>query len=313
MADTTTTAPATATSVSTTQNALQLLQSTLAGYGIDTTGSISNAILGLLQSNYDSSTITTLVQDPAAVNSQDPNVANLANAWQQRFIGNVARQNAGLPPLDPATYISTENSYKAVMTAAGIPASSPLMDNSYFGNLMGKDISPDEVNTRVTAAMNAVNSTDPFVKQQLSQNFGLTQSDMVTHLLDPSQAASLIATKVQAATIQGEAGRQNLALNQQNALTLASQGLTQSQANTAFTNVGTQIGSQQALANMYGMQPQNVGNELLAQQTGANINGTSAAQANINLTNLRAQEVNQFSGSSGAAKGSLYTEQSGVS
>ena len=296
------------------KNALQLMQSTLQGYGIDdASGKISNAITGLLQSNYDSATITALIQDPNASKSQDPNVVALAGAWNARFSGNVAREKAGLPPLDPATYIATENSYKAVMGLAGIPASSPLMDPSYFGNLMAKDLSPVEVQQRVDAATTAVNTTDAFTKQQLQQQFGLTQSDMVSHLLDPQTASNVIQQKVQASQIAGEAGRQNLALNQQNAMSLAAQGITQGQASAGFTNVGSQLAQQQQLASMYGMNASNVGNELTAQQFNANINGVSAAQAQQDLTRLRAQEVNQFSGSSGAAKGSLYTEQSGVS
>ena len=295
------------------QNALQLMQSTLAGYGIDPTGAISNAILGLTQKNYDATTISALAQDPNANKSSDPNVVALANAWQTRFAGNTARTAAGLTPLDPATYIATENSYKAVMQRAGIPASSPLMDTSYFAKLLGTDLSPLEVQQRVDAATAAVTATDPYTTQQLQQNFGLTQSDMISHLLDPTTAATVIQQKVQASQISGEAGRQNLALNQQNAQSLAAQGVTQAQAQSGFTNVATQLGQQQQLASMYGMNAANIGNELTAQQFNANLNGTSAAQANIELARLRAQEVNQFSGSSGAAKGSLYTEQSGVS
>ena len=295
------------------QNALQLMQSTLAGYGIDPTGAISNAILGLTQKNYDATTITALAQDPNASKSSDPNVVALANAWQTRFSGNTAREAAGLTPLDPATYIATENSYKAVMQRAGIPASSAMMDPSYFGKLMGTDLSPLEVQQRVDAATAAVTATDPYITQQLQQNFGLTQSDMISHLLDPTTAATVIQQKVQASQISGEAGRQNLALNQQNAQSLAAQGVTQAQAQSGFTNVATQLGQEQQLASMYGMNAANVGTELTAQQFNANLNGTSAAQANIELARLRAQEVNQFSGSSGAAKGSLYTEQSGVS
>ena len=295
------------------QNALQLMQSTLAGYGIDPTGAISNAILGLTQKNYDATTISALAQDPNANKSSDPNVVALANAWQTRFAGNTARTAAGLTPLDPATYIATENSYKAVMQRAGIPASSPLMDTSYFAKLLGTDLSPLEVQQRVDAATAAVTATDPYTTQQLQQNFGLTQSDMISHLLDPTTAATVIQQKVQASQISGEAGRQNLALNQQNAQSLAAQGVTQAQAQSGFTNVATQLGQEQQLASIYGMNAANVGTELTAQQFNANLNGTSAAQANIELARLRAQEVNQFSGSSGAAKGSLYTEQSGVS
>jgi predicted component of type VI protein secretion system len=102
------------------KNALALLTSTLQGYGIDSPdGSISNAILGLIQSNYDAPTIQALIESPNAASSKDPNVVALAGAWNARFSGNVAREKAGLTPLSPAEYISTENSYKAVMARAG--------------------------------------------------------------------------------------------------------------------------------------------------------------------------------------------------
>jgi len=295
----------------TNQNALTLLQSTLSGYGIDPTGAISNAILGLQQKNYDAATIQNLIQDPNAAASSDPNVAALANAWNTRFSGNVAREKAGLTPLSPADYISTENSYKAVMARAGMDAAH--MDPAVLGNLIGTDVSPAEVQQRVDAATAAVTATDPFTLQQLQQNFGLTQGDMIGHLLDPATASSVIAQKVQASQIQGEAGRQNLALNQQNAATLAAAGVTQAQAAQGFTTIGSQLGQQQALANMYNLNAGNVGNALTAATFNSNINGTSAAQAQQDLTRLRAQEVNQFSGSSGASKGSLYTESQGVS
>jgi len=295
------------------QNALQLVQATLAGYGIDTTGAIGNAIYGLVAKNYDASTIQALIEDPASAKSSDPAIAALANAWDTRFSGNVAREAAGLTPLAPADYIATENAYKAVLTRAGISATNPMLQPQFMGQLIGQDVSAAEVNQRVTAATTAVTSEDPFVTQQLQQNFGLTQEDMVHALLDPNTASDVIATKVQASQIQGEAARQNLALNQQNAISLAAQGVTQAQANTAFTNVGTQLGAQQQLANIYGMNAAGIGNALTAQQTGANLNGISAAQANIQLAQLRAQEVSQFSGSSGASKGSLYTENEGVS
>jgi len=295
----------------TNQNALTLLQSTLSGYGIDPTGAISNAILGLQQKNYDAATIQNLIQDPNAAASSDPNVVALANAWNTRFSGNVAREKAGLTPLSPADYISTENSYKAVMARAGMDAAH--MDPAVLGNLIGTDVSPAEVQQRVDAATAAVTATDPFTLQQLQQNFGLTKGDMVGHLLDPATASSVIAQKVQASQIQGEAGRQNLALNQQNAATLAAAGVTQAQAAQGFTNIGSQIGQQQALASTYNMNAGNIGNALTAATFNSNINGVSAAQAQQDLTRLRAQEVNQFSGSSGASKGSLYTEQQGVS
>ena len=263
----------------------------------------------------DPSVIAQLLQNPSGYTSNDPTVTAAlqaaSSAWQTRFAGNTARQAAGLNPLTVSQYISAEQAYKQVAARAGLPAS--FMTTDYLGKLIAADVAPNEMNDRVNAAMTAITNTDPFVTQQLQQNFGLTTGDMVAHLLDPATSAEVIQQKVNASQLQGEAGRENLALNQQNAMTLAAQGVSQAQAQAAYQNIGTQIGQTQTLANMYGMQPSQVGNELLAAQTGANINGMTAAQATLNLQRLQQQEVNQFSGSSGASKGSLYSEQEGVS
>jgi hypothetical protein len=295
------------------KNALALLTSTLQGYGIDSPdGSISNAILGLIQSNYDAATIQALIESPTASSSSDPNVKALAGAWNARFSGNVAREKAGLTPLSPADYISTENSYKAVMARAGLDAAH--MDPTKLGALIGADVSPAEVNQRVNAAMAAVTAEDPFVKQQLNQQFGLTNGDLVGHLLDPVTQASVIANKVTAAQIGAEASRAGVDVNAANAYALAAQGVTQAQAQQGFQSIAQQLPGTQELASRYQGYgtPQSVGAALQTATFGAPGTQTQA-QAEQQLQRLKTQEVSAFSGSSGAGKGSLgLTDTSGL-
>ena len=281
------------------QGALALLTSTLQGYGLDPNGSLSGAIMGLIQDNYDASTIAVLAQDPTSVKSTDPSVAALATAWNARFPGNVARQAAGLAPLDPATYISTEQSYQAVLSRAGIPASSPLMQASYIGELMGNDLSPAEVDQRVTAAQAAITATDPYTVAALQQNFGLTPTDMVTHLLDPSVAASTIQQKVTASQIQGEASRNGLSTNLANAMYLAGAGVNQSAAQSGYGKVANVLPAATNISNIYG------------NQTGLNYNQQSAeqqyllnnGQAALTQQKLSAYETANFSAQSGINPG----------
>ena len=281
------------------QGALALLTSTLQGYGLDPNGSLSGAIMGLIQDNYDASTIAVLAQDPASVKSTDPSVAALATAWNARFPGNVARQAAGLAPLDPATYISTEQSYQAVLSRAGIPASSPLMQASYIGELMGNDLSPAEVDQRVTAAQTAITATDPYTVAALQQNFGLTPTDMVTHLLDPSVAASTIQQKVTASQIQGEASRNGLSTNLANAMYLAGAGVNQSAAQSGYGKIANVLPAATNISNIYG------------NQTGLNYNQQSAeqqyllnnGQAALTQQKLSAYETANFSAQSGINPG----------
>jgi hypothetical protein len=285
-------------------NALSLLKSTLASYGIDPTGAVSNAIVGLIQKNYDAPTIQALIEDPNAAKSSDPNVAALGTAWQARFAGNVAREKAGLTPLSPADYINTENSYKAVMARAGLDAAH--MDPTKLAGLIGMDVSPAEVNQRINAAMTAITSEDPFVVQQLQQQFNLTNGDLIGHLLDPTTQASVIQNKVTAAQIGAEAARQGTDINAMNAYTLAQQGVTQAQAQQGFQNIAQQLPGTQAIASRYAAFAP-AGQIGAALQTATfGVPGTQTqAQAEAELRRLQTQEVSAFSGSSGAGKGSL--------
>ena len=268
----------------------------------------------------DSSNPSATVQNLGLSSSQLASANSLVTSWQQRFVGNQARIAAGLNPLDPATYIANEQSYKQVMTMAGIPASSPLQSTSYLGQLMGQDVSPAEVSQRVNAATSAIQNEDPEVIAQLQSQFGLSQSTLVSHLLDPAVSAPVVAQEYQAATIAAEAARAGVAitvgntggntqsggLTNQNALQmqLAAQGVTQAQAAQSFQTIAQQQPELQAIAARYGTGytgPSNIGSALQATQFG--LTGAAAAQAQ--LSRLTTSETSAFSGSAGAATGSL--------
>jgi len=299
----------------TTTNASQQLTALLSGYGL--TGNIGGGITAMLASGLDMTTVLNIIDSPnpsAQIGSLGltPSQLSAANglitSWQQRFSGNQARIAAGLNPLDPATYIANEQSYKQVMTMAGIPASSPLQSTDYLGKLMGTDVSPAEVQMRVNAATAAVQNEDPQVLTQLQAQFGMTMPTILTHLLDPSVAAPLVQQEYNAATIGAEAARAGVSIaygatGPLSAMGLAAQGITQSQANQGFTSIAQQQAAMQSLAGRY----QGYGNaEGIGQQLEAStFNTEGAAQAQQNLERLKTQEVSAFSGSAGAATGSL--------
>jgi hypothetical protein len=298
-----------------TTNAAQQLSALLSGYGL--TGNIGGGITAMLASGLDMTTVLNIIDSPnpsAQIGSLGltPSQLSAANglitSWQQRFSGNQARIAAGLNPLDPATYIANEQSYKQVMTMAGIPASSPLMSSDYLGKLMGTDVSPAEVQMRVNTATAAVQNEDPQVLAQLQSQFGMTMPTILTHLLDPSVAAPLVQQEYNAATIGAEAARAGVSIaygatGPLSAMGLAAQGITQSQANQGFTSIAQQQAAMQSLAGRY----QGYGNAAgIGQQLeSATFNTQGAAQAQQNLERLKTQEVSAFSGSAGAATGSL--------
>ena len=231
--------------------------------------------------------------------------------WKQRFSANESRLKQGLPVLSPADYLATEASYKDIMIKAGLPAS-VINDTSYLGQLISKDVSPVEVQQRVDAARTALNAEDPFVKQQLQAQFGLTTGDLTMHLLDPSVASNIIQQKVTAAQIGAEAEKQGTDISTQNAQALAAQGVTQAQAQQGFMAIGQELPGVQALGQRYAANAPTLG---IGGALQASTFGTAGgAQSEAELARLKTQEVSAFSGSSGAGKGSLgISDTSGLS
>jgi hypothetical protein len=227
--------------------------------------------------------------------------------WQTRFSANQTRLKQGLPALDPATYLATEASYKDVMIQAGLPES-VYKDTAALGQLIAQDVSPTEVQTRINAAQAVIDNADPYVTQSLQQQFGLSKGDMILHVLDPKTAANVIAQKVQAAEIGGEAARQGLGLGMQTAGELAAQGVSQAQARTGFANIAQALPEQQRLAAMYGTNAGAVGQDLMA----AEFNTAGGALAKTNIEKLKQAEIGSFSGSTGISKGSLGVEDTGI-
>jgi hypothetical protein len=294
-----------------------MLTALFTGYGL--TGDIAAGLAGLKQGGLDDTTIQAIMASPdptAALKGMNLTPAqqtagqNLVNAWNTRFAGNTLREKAGLQPLSPSEYINTENSYKQVLASAGLPAST--MDKAYLGQLIAADVSPAEVQMRVNAATDAVNNEDAFVIQQLQSQYGLTKGQIALHLLDPATAAPVIQQQVQAAKVGAEAARANANIDQQYAMQLAAQGVTQAQAAQGFGNIANQLPGTQALANRYQgyIQPEGVGNVLQSATFGTQ--GTmTQAQAEAELNRLKAQEVGAFSGSSGVGKGTLMGSEEG--
>ena len=135
----------------------------LESYGL--TGNIGPGITALFQAGLDSTTIQTILNSPnpqSAINGLglSGNAAaaaqNLVGDWQARFSGNQARIKQGLAPLDPATYIQYEQTYKQLLSSAGVANTSPLMDTNYIGQLIGADVSAAEMQQRVNAAQNVI-------------------------------------------------------------------------------------------------------------------------------------------------------------
>ena len=294
-------AQAAATTAATQQNAIAFLTSTFSDMGLG--ADIASAITNLVQQGYTADTIQMIAQDPK---SKDP----LAVAFQQRFPANAARMAAGLPVLSPSEYIATERSYAQVLGSYGIN-NDFATNKDVFTKLLTNDISPTELNSRASTAKQVIENTDPAVSQQLQTYYGISQGDMIAHVLDPSIATPIIEQQIATSQIGAEAARAGTNINQSYADQLRSIGVTQSQANQGFQNIAqSQTGIQELATryDAYGPAGQ-AGQQLQAATFGT----TGAADATAELNRLKMQEVSQFSGSSGAGKGSLMGTDAGLS
>ena len=283
------------------QNAITFLTTTFTDLGLG--ADIASAVTNLVQQGYTADTIQMIAQDPK---SKDP----LAVAFQQRFPANAARMAAGLPVLSPSEYIATERSYAQVLGSYGIN-NNFATNKDVFTKLLTNDISPTELNSRASTAKQVIENTDPAVSQQLQTYYGISQGDMIAHVLDPSIATPIIEQQIATSQIGAEAARAGTNINQSYADQLRSIGVTQSQANQGFQNIAqSQTGIQELATryDAYGPAGQ-VGQQIQAATFGT----TGAAAATAELNRLKQQEVDQFSGSSGAGKGSLMGTDAGLS
>src|SRR5690606_13079448 len=87
------------------RDAYEFLKRTFEGWGL---GTLAPKILEFIQQGYDADTIMLMLQD--------------TSEYKQRFAGNVQRQAAGLPVLNPAEYLALERQYRQIMSSAGLPS-----------------------------------------------------------------------------------------------------------------------------------------------------------------------------------------------
>jgi hypothetical protein len=221
--------------------------------------------------------------------------------WNKRFAGNVTRQAAGLQPLDPGDYLKSEAQYSKILTSYGI---SSLATPDKFAQLIGSDVSADELTSRVSLAFDRVKNADPSVMQALNQFYPqLGQGDIVAAVLDPKEQLPALQRKVQTAEIGGAAlaqglkdatGNINIAMG---ASALADLGVTQAKAREGFQQVaeltprGNMLSDISTTGQRYG--------QLQAEQE-AFQGLASAKRARLALT---AEEQARFQASSGNIKG----------
>jgi hypothetical protein len=268
-------------------DAFALLKSVFTSYGL---AEMVPSITKLMQANVGPNQAALMLKTDPTYNAP----------YLKRFAGNVARQAAGKNALDEATYLSLENKFREQLSAYG---QDKYATQDEFANLIGNDIAPTELGSRLDLAVNQVQNADPNILSTLKQFYPtISQADLVGYFLKPDTALVDLQQKVTASEIGAAALQQNLApLSTDRMIELQKLGVDQNAARTGFQNVATVLPEAKKLSSIYGEADINY-----TQQTGEEefLQGTaSAARKRKQLAQL---ERASFSGDSGvdATRGS---------
>jgi hypothetical protein len=155
-------------------------------------------------------------------------------AFKERFSGNEARRVAGKPVYSVSQYLQLEASYRRNLLAAGLP--SKFYDGKEdFANFIANDVSPDEIEDRVSKGFAAINNAPQNVIDEFQTLYGVDRNELAAYFIDPVRAKDIVIRKAEAAKIAAQARQQaGISLGAPVAESLAEQGITEKQAQTGF-------------------------------------------------------------------------------
>ena len=213
-------------------DAYRLILNVFTQYGL---GSLAPKIMEFLRKGYSSDRVALELQN--------------TKEYQQRFSGNEARRKAGLPVLSPAEYLSTEDSYRQIMQAAGVPKGFYDSPNDFAG-FIGNGVSPAEIQGRVTAATDMINKANPQELAYFKKFY--THGDLIAFALDPTKAAPLVGKAFAAAGVGGAAASQGIGIDRATAESLAGMGIDANSANQGFSQIASDRPQASKLSAIYG-------------------------------------------------------------
>ena len=157
-----------------------------------------------------------------------------------RFKGMAIRQANGLPAISEGEYISYERQAMQLMRAAGFPPEFWDSPDDY-ANLIGNDVSVNELNQRVTSAYTRVAQAPTEVRSAFDNFFG-TDGDtaFAAYFLDPDRAAPLLEKAVTQAEIAGTGARFGIGISQGTSSRLADLGVNLNMAQQGFQQLAGQ-------------------------------------------------------------------------
>jgi hypothetical protein len=164
------------------RNALEIIEDTLAEYGL---AGLTDRVNAMLMEGSSVESVLIQIKD--------------TDQFRDRFAGMQIRKDNGWPAISPAEYIRLERDYRNLMETAGLPAG--FYDNpDDFADFVGNDISVAEMSQRVSMASTAVANVNPQLKNQLREMYGIgveNDGELTAYFLDPERGVSVIEQRLQ--------------------------------------------------------------------------------------------------------------------
>jgi len=162
-------------------------------------------------------------------------------AFKKRFAANVKRAAAGLPQLQPSTYVQMEDVYREVMKSNGM--------DKYFNrpeliqSLLEGDVSPQELQARISDGYRRVQEADPATRTQMQRLYNVNDADLAAYFLNPAETMPILNRRAEAAKLAARAMEQGgMELTAASAEELAARGITEQQAMQGFATMSSRSG-----------------------------------------------------------------------
>ncbi len=197
--------------------------------------------------------------------------------------------------MSPAEMVAYEQSAKQIFHAAGLPQGFYDTPDD-LAKFMVNNVSASELQSRVQLAQSASLTAPADVKAQLKTLYGIDTGGLTAYFLNPTKAEPILQQQFTAAQIGAEGVRTGVGqITAAEATHLAQTGVTDAQAQSTFTKLGSEQG-------LFQQQVQGEGTIGLGTQLAAAFDNSAAAQLRI----LRRQQsrLADFQGNSGETLGS---------
>jgi hypothetical protein len=272
-----------------TRDAFALLTSTFALYDLE---ELSSVIAGFMKQG--------LTSNEAIIELRKNKI------YQTRFAGNTARTAAGLNALSEGEYLALEDSYSETLRAYGqqtLLGTDKKARQARMATIIGSDISAVEFKDRVSTVVTRVENADPLVKSTLRDFYKITDTDLVSYFLSPTENLPKLQEKVTAAEIGSAALAQGgLTTDMTSAESLAKFGVDLATARKGYSTISEILPTTRKLSQIYDEENINYTQNIAEQEV---FKGLASAQRK--RTQLAEKEIASFQGSSGVGAAGLST------